>query len=168
MAERSRTRSSAHLDLKSSGLYELFQTIDTNNDGRISRDEFISGLVNIPHIDVSDTEAGRMFDSLDTTGTGFVTYNDFQKSSVRWRWLRSVVTTFLAFKECTYTVHPEYDFTKETCVNYSVPSEEAEFVGEFIKIRQERDYSFHNHYTPERQLWQVHNTVQNVIMWIAI
>jgi hypothetical protein len=155
LENRARSRSSAHIDLKTSELYELFRAIDTNEDNIISRNEFVSGLVNIPYIDVSETEASRWFDNLDTNGTNSVTYQDFLKSSVRWRWLRSVVATFLAFKECTYTVPPDYEFTKETCVNHSVPAESAKLVGEFIKIRQERDYSFHNHYTPERQLWQV-------------
>lgn len=168
-AERIRRERSNTLDLRTAGLVELFQAIDVNGDGKLSRDEFVRGILNIPYVDISETEARRLFENLDPSSCGYVSLGDFYTSSVRWRWLRSVVATFMAFKNCTYAVPADYDYTKETCVNYSMPPGKityslylsilngngaGEYVGDFVKTRRERDYKFHNNYTPERQLWQ--------------
>ena len=74
-----RRERSKSMDLKNTGVYELFQAIDINGDGSLTQEEFVTGLLNIPYIDISETEATRMFVNIDTAGTGKVSPRDFFK-----------------------------------------------------------------------------------------
>lgn len=51
---------------------KLFNEIDKNGDGRVTREEFVSGLSNAPNVDLFEAEAGRLFDTIDSEGSGFV------------------------------------------------------------------------------------------------
>lgn len=55
-----------------------------------------------------------------------------------------------------FIIPSDYDYGKSTNDNYAVPASTASFVGDYVSIRETRDYSYHVHYTPERQLWQDH------------
>ncbi|MEO5335453.1 MAG: EF-hand domain-containing protein [Magnetospirillum sp. WYHS-4] len=55
-----------------SQIRNLFSRIDTDGDGKVTRDEFVSGA---PDADSSE-KAGQLFDTLDPQGTGALTEND--------------------------------------------------------------------------------------------
>ncbi len=54
---------------KTSSYYEvaklLFETIDVNGDGLVSKQEFIDGICNAPKVDLTEVEASRLYDTLD-------------------------------------------------------------------------------------------------------
>mmetsp|Transcript_18 Transcript_18/g.36 ORF Transcript_18/g.36 Transcript_18/m.36 type:complete len:750 (+) Transcript_18:51-2300(+) len=147
-----RSRAVSSVQLVETGLTKLFKTIDENGDGVLTQEEFVNGILNIRYLDVSAVEAARLYESLDTECTGSITLRCLYKSSLRWRWLRRVVKVFLACQECSFQIPDDYDYSKPTCENYK--GNPGEFVGDFVKIREERDYTYHNNYTPCRQLWQ--------------
>ncbi len=66
--------SKLHQDLKSvDNDGDLFKKIDTNGDGTVNKDEFIS---NRP-MEVSEEDASRMWSALDTEGSGSLTESQF-------------------------------------------------------------------------------------------
>eukprot|EP01043_Picozoa_sp_COSAG02_P001835 COSAG02_NODE_39_length_48074_cov_106.508890_48_plen_631_part_01 len=53
-----------------------------------------------------------------------------------------------------FVISSNYNYSTSTNDNYGVATSEATLVGEYVSIRESRDYSYHTHYTPERQRWQ--------------
>lgn len=62
-----------------SSLIDLFTIMDLNNDKELSKEEFIHGMLNIDHLDITEIEVRRMFDSIDVEGKGYITGPDFQR-----------------------------------------------------------------------------------------
>ena len=60
-------------------LIHLFDRMDLNHDKKLSRDEFITGMLSINHLDVTDIEVKRMFDSIDVDNKGYITGPEFLK-----------------------------------------------------------------------------------------
>jgi endonuclease/exonuclease/phosphatase family metal-dependent hydrolase len=49
----------------------------------------------------------------------------------------------------------DYDFTRSTEENYAMPGQDnADFVGKYVKVREQLDYNYHTVYQKERQLLQ--------------
>lgn len=55
-----------------SQIKEMFSKIDTDSDGAVTRDEFVSGAPD----DVSSEMAGKLFDALDSQGSGSLSESD--------------------------------------------------------------------------------------------
>ena len=60
----------------------LFDVIDANGDGHVTRDEFVAGMLAAPHVDATEVEAGRMFDKLDTEKAGMIFSSQFMEVRV--------------------------------------------------------------------------------------
>jgi Ca2+-binding EF-hand superfamily protein len=56
---------------------QLFDVIDVNKDGWVTKDEFVIGLLNAPHLDINNAEATRLFDSVDFNKSGYVNEAQF-------------------------------------------------------------------------------------------
>jgi Ca2+-binding EF-hand superfamily protein len=56
---------------------QLFDVIDVNKDGWVTKDEFVIGLSNVPHLDINNVEATRLFDSVDFNKSGYVNEAQF-------------------------------------------------------------------------------------------
>ena len=126
----------------------------------MSREEFVTGLMSLKEIDITEIECQRLFLVIDSAKTGVVTYKQFVQEMYRYRWLKSVVKLYDTSTHCSFTMKENYDFTKSTNENYVFqPPPDAgddfqEFFGSFADIRATRDYKWHGNYTKERQLWQ--------------
>lgn len=140
-----------------------FKALDGNNDGNMSREEFVTGLMSLKEIDITEIECERLFTVIDEANSGVVTSDNFVSEMHRYRWLKSVVSLYHKSKNCMFETKKDYDFTKSTNENYAFPAPSPEntgdssqqlFFGEFADIRATRDYHWHCNYTPERQLWQ--------------
>lgn len=55
---------------------ELFQKLDTNSDGSVTKDEFVAGRPD----DVSESDASALFDKLDTEQTGALDEQSFKEA----------------------------------------------------------------------------------------
>ena len=62
----------------------------------------------------------------------------------------------------SFHIRADYDYNKSTEENYEAQASEQIFVGKFAKLRSELDYTYHSHYTHERQL--LHDRIMNAFL----
>lgn len=151
---RHRSSSCTRDDIQEHYGRRLFQRLDLDGDGVVTRPDFVAGLTTerVRAMEVTEVEANRLFDKIDTAQQGVFTEEQFMKALVTMRWLRSLIRVFAATEMGDFDVAPDYDYSRTTTENYCASG--THFVGEYADIRSTRDYSWHSNYTPERQLWQ--------------
>ena len=115
-------------------LERVFDSLDTNGDGRLSLEEFKIGRTSHPF-----TKA--LVEAL--SGSGTLSSEQCDKG-----------TTFPT---------PNFDWRLSTAENYRAPLDDG-FVGENVAIRKSLDYSYHNNYTPCRQHYQDALIKNNVLL----
>ncbi|MFS8115885.1 EF-hand domain-containing protein [Rhizobium jaguaris] len=67
------TNSSSGSSSNQSPMDQLFASLDTNHDGKVSSDEFVAGRPK----DMSESDAANLFKSLDTQGSGSLNKDQF-------------------------------------------------------------------------------------------
>jgi Ca2+-binding EF-hand superfamily protein len=78
-------------------LLEVFRALDTNSDGRISREEFINGFNKRNPGSITELEANELMDRVGRSGSGFIDYTEFIKSACARRVLLSKANLLSAF-----------------------------------------------------------------------
>ena len=63
-------------------LKKLFLEIDTNGDGKLSKEELLRYYVNLMGPDHSEEEAQKIMNEVDTDKNGFIDYSEFIKAAV--------------------------------------------------------------------------------------
>lgn len=72
-ASQSSTASSTGGSSRQSPMDQLFASLDTNKDGKVSADEFVAGRPK----DMSESDAQNLFKSIDTQGSGSLSKEQF-------------------------------------------------------------------------------------------
>lgn len=116
-------------------LARVFATLDTNNDGRISLEEFTSGRASHPFVKA-------IVEALVGSGG-----NDGSRSQ------QEQAAAALSSSWCDPAAAP-FDCTRSTADYYQAPYAPEDVVGDYAAIRRSLDYKYHNNYTPARQLFQ--------------
>ena len=115
------------------------------------------------HLDLGAHELKRIWDALfaDDNSKGAkktapeeraLDFEGFASALDRLSFLRDVVTR-LSAEELPFDIPSTYDWTVSTNDNYRAAEADG-FHGEYVDVREARDYSYHVNYTRERQLWQ--------------
>lgn len=60
-------------------LDNLFLLMDVNGDGTLTKEEFMNGILDVEHWDITEIEVSRMFDSIDVGKRGYITRSEFNK-----------------------------------------------------------------------------------------
>ena len=63
-------------------LAKIFKAIDTNGDGKLSKDEIMIGYDQFFGKNMDKAEIEKMFDSVDIDGSGFIDYSEFVIASM--------------------------------------------------------------------------------------
>ncbi len=71
---------------------------------------------------------------------------------MKYQWLKTMIKIFLAHEEGSFKIPDGYNYQKSTTENYVLHNKV--FVGNYIDVRETRDYQWHSNYSPERQIWQ--------------
>lgn len=72
-----RSNGSYTIEIAEKHLTLLFQAIDQNNDGILSQEEFVNGLLALPFVDISPVEAVRLFTTIDVDDSNSITLHEF-------------------------------------------------------------------------------------------
>lgn len=143
---------------------------DWNNDGRVSKEEFLQICLDELQLALTEIEVRRIFANLDTDQTGELSFAGFRRGVETSALFRAVAISYTMKVD---TAVPEgFDYRVPTYINHRHP----EFVsdarggtssvkkydkrihgpvfGDFAGIRKTLDYSWHTNYTVERQAWQ--------------
>ena len=156
----------------------IYDTIDKDRDGSITQTEFTLFMMNVMKVDISEVEIKRLYVqlvngisssvlpskvsvvaqsvpdvSVEGEETRVLTRAQFSDCAMKWRWLRNIIAEWDVTNGSNFTIPSIYDYTKSTSENYANPNK-FEFFGEYMDIRKELDYNYHDNYSGERQLWQ--------------
>eukprot|EP00301_Raphidiophrys_heterophryoidea_P004075 c11801_g2_i2.p1 GENE.c11801_g2_i2~~c11801_g2_i2.p1 ORF type:complete len:641 (-),score=130.81 c11801_g2_i2:98-2020(-) len=123
------------------------------DDNRIDFEEWTDLCLNKLRMNLDHTELRRVFDQVDKDGSGSIDFEEFSDGIKHFGFLRSVAKALAATKSISFRVPENYDFSKPTSENYKTNSSVG-FANMFADIRSTRDYTYHTHYTMERQNWQ--------------
>jgi len=63
-------------------LLRIFQALDTNGDGQLSRKELVSGFQKIMASEKANEEVDRIFAMVDTDNNGAIDYSEFITASI--------------------------------------------------------------------------------------
>mmetsp|Transcript_22048 Transcript_22048/g.21744 ORF Transcript_22048/g.21744 Transcript_22048/m.21744 type:complete len:153 (-) Transcript_22048:39-497(-) len=80
-----------------SKLKEVFISIDTNGDGRISKDELRDKYLSIMKESGTESEVEKIMNEVDTDKNGFIDYNEFLKAALDKRLMNSRENLAAAF-----------------------------------------------------------------------
>ena len=153
--------------LDNKALPEIFKNL-AGDDGLLEFSEFEKALRERIQVSLGDEEIKRVWrrllrerrrwaaqDTDDGEGdlAAKLTFKEFKRGVQHMAFLRSCVRT-LQSGEDTFVIPPNYDYIRSSNDNYSVPADQAVFVGEYTAVRKKLDYSYHAHYSAERQRWQ--------------
>eukprot|EP00358_Blepharisma_japonicum_P000317 CAMPEP_0202953028 /NCGR_PEP_ID=MMETSP1395-20130829/42844_1 /ASSEMBLY_ACC=CAM_ASM_000871 /TAXON_ID=5961 /ORGANISM="Blepharisma japonicum, Strain Stock R1072" /LENGTH=62 /DNA_ID=CAMNT_0049665223 /DNA_START=343 /DNA_END=527 /DNA_ORIENTATION=- len=61
-------------------LRDIFQAIDTNHDGKLSREELMTQFMTIMGDEAADEEVKKIMAEVDTDHSGFIDYSEFLKA----------------------------------------------------------------------------------------
>lgn len=122
--------------------------------------EFGEVLTKRLHLELGDHELKRVWDALFADDSAKKTapeeraldFEGFANALDRLSFLRDVVTR-LSAEELPFDIPDDYDWKKPTNLNYKAELSEG-FHGDYVDVREARDYEYHNNYTEKRQLWQ--------------
>ncbi|CAG9309953.1 unnamed protein product [Blepharisma stoltei] len=78
-------------------LRNIFQAIDTNHDGKLSREELMAQFMKIMGDEAADEEVKRIMAEVDTDHNGFIDYSEFLKAAMDRKILESSENMKLAF-----------------------------------------------------------------------
>jgi hypothetical protein len=138
-------------------LRELFYKVAGENH-TVNLPQFLN-LLDELDVHFAPAESDRIFKQLDAEGRGRINFFQFL-TGVNCRKLLKVIVGNYFFKS-KFEIPSNYDYTKPSHENYR--KDDQFFVGEFADIRKTRDYSYHNNFTEERQLWQ-DDVIRNVVI----
>jgi calcium-dependent protein kinase len=80
-------------------LSKTFVTLDTDHDGRLSRDELISGWNDVFGEAISVEEIDQIIESVDTDKSGFIEFDEFIVAALNQNKLYSKSNLAEAFRE---------------------------------------------------------------------
>ncbi|OMJ70954.1 hypothetical protein SteCoe_30949 [Stentor coeruleus] len=66
----------------SKALKEVFKTIDTNGDGKLSKEELLSHYKKVMGDDHAEEEVSQIMKEVDTDNNGYINYTEFLKASI--------------------------------------------------------------------------------------
>eukprot|EP00301_Raphidiophrys_heterophryoidea_P004073 c11801_g1_i2.p1 GENE.c11801_g1_i2~~c11801_g1_i2.p1 ORF type:complete len:202 (-),score=53.81 c11801_g1_i2:975-1550(-) len=123
------------------------------DDQHIDFSEWTELCVNQLHMNLEHTELRRVFDQVDKDGSNTIDYTEFSSGMDSFGFLKSVAQAIAVTKGMKFKVPDTFDFEKSTNDNYKADASVG-FAPTYADIRETRDYSYHTHYTMERQKWQ--------------
>ena len=171
LGHRSVQKKNARVQQSLEALPNIFSDL-AGDDQLLRFADFKEALVARLQISLSEHEIERIWNRLVKrrtvplpAGVGILdaklTLTEFSHGVKNISFLRCCVQS-LRTGSTAFAIPSNYDYSKSTNENYGVAASEGTLVGEYVSIRQSRDYSYHTHYTPERQLWQDH-AIQTVV-----
>jgi len=110
-------------------LSDLFEQLDTNKDGKLSKEELKAGY---EHVDIdSNIDIDAIMKSCDADGNGTIEFSEFLAAAIDWNKMISQEKLKKAFKL--------YDISGDGSINlselqYSMPKIPKEELQEFIKL----------------------------------
>ena len=78
-------------------LREVFREIDTNGDGKLSREELMHEYLKTMGIEEAKAEVDKIMEKVDTDGSGFIDYTEFLKASLDMKKVLSIQNLEMAF-----------------------------------------------------------------------
>ena len=120
---------------------KLFSQIDTNNDGKINKDELIKGLKSKIKIDDLENVVSTIFKNLDMNNNGFIEYEEFVRAAVDKEIFITDNILFFAFKYFDKDGSGEITFDEiEKVFKNSIP-DKSKVHNSLTKIVNEVDYN---------------------------
>ena len=145
-------------------LLETFRILSTSqlddDDSTISFDEWRTACIDVLRLDVQAAELERVWARLTCEQHHIpvrerrLDFRQFAKGATRTAFLQQVITGTLSASSRQFVIPSDYDYTKTTNDNYGCSATPRVYYGDYVDIREGRDYNYHVNYVKERQLWQ--------------
>ena len=146
-----------------------FACLASPGNATIGMEEFCSVLLRMKlDYHLTRVELERVFRALDLNSDGQLSLEEFKIGRTSSPFTKAVIETLSGAGTEHHPGQEEldlanFDWNVSTAEFYRSPLEDG-FVGKHISIRKSLDYTYHNNYTPERQLFQDRLIKNNVLL----
>jgi len=123
-----------------------------DQEDRLEFEDFVAWAEKC-QLNYTRTEMKRIFETFDLAKDKVLHLSEFHVGALTSPFFRALIKALSTLENDSFRLNPSYDYTQSTESNYAVPLSEG-FVGAFKHIRETMDYTFHQNYSHERQLWQ--------------